>query len=129
MDEPPQDAGDAVDEFEVVFYRTANGAVPMDELLDSLESKLRVKVDHDLHALREQANMLREPHSKSMGEGLFELRIRQGNDIVRAFYFFFVGRMIVVTNGFVKKTQKTPRREIARALAYKADWKERFDNG
>ena len=35
----------------------------------------------------------------------------------------------VVTNGFVKKTRKTPRRELARALAFKADWEERFVNG
>lgn len=118
-----------MDEFEVVFYRKADGAVPMDELLDSLPSKLSAKAHHDLEALRERADLLREPHSKSMGEGLFELRIRQGGDIARAFYFFFVGRTIVVTNGFVKKTQKTPRREIARALAYKADWEERFGNG
>lgn len=121
--------GAAVDEFEVVFYQKVGGAVPMNEFLGSLELKLRVKADHDIHALREQASMLREPHSKSMGKGLFELRIRQGNDIVRAFYFFFVGRTIVVTNGFVKKTQKTPRRELMRALAYKADWEERFGNG
>lgn len=95
----------------------------------STPPKLSAKAHHDLGALREQASLLREPHSKAMGEGLFELRIRQGSNIVRAFYFFFVGRTIVVTNGFVKKTQKTPRREIARALAYKADWEERFDNG
>ena len=39
------------------------------------------------------------------------------------------GDRIVVTNGFVKKTRKTPRRELACALAYKADWEERFGNG
>lgn len=48
--------------------------------------------------------MLWEPHSKSMGKGLFELRVRQGSDIARAFYFFFCGSKIVVTNGFVKKS-------------------------
>lgn len=116
-------------EFEVVFYRKRDGRAPIDDLLDSLPPKLSAKAHHDLGALREQAGMLHEPHSKSMGKGLFELRIRQGNDIVRAFYFFFVGRTIIVTNGFVKKTQKTPRREIMRALAYKADWEERFGHG
>ena len=64
-----------------------------------------------------------------MGGGLFELRSRQGDDIARSFYFFFSGDRIVVTNGFVKKTRKTPRRELACALAYKADWEERFGNG
>ncbi len=79
--------------------------------------------------MREEAHRLREPQSKCMGGGLFELRSRQGDDIARSFYFFFSGDRIVVTNGFVKKTRKTPRRELARALAYKADWEERFGNG
>ncbi|WP_258553887.1 type II toxin-antitoxin system RelE/ParE family toxin [Eggerthella lenta] len=57
--------------------------------------------------MRDQAGMMREPHSKFMGEGLLELRIRQGNDIARTFYFFFSGKKIAVTNGFVKKTRKT----------------------
>ena len=118
-----------MEEFELIFYRKTNGLRPMDEFLDSLEPKLRAKADHDLRALRAQAGALREPHSKFMGEGLFELRIRHGNDIARTFYFFFAGRKIVVTNGFVKKTQKTPRAEISRALAYKADWEERFGRG
>ena len=118
-----------MEEFEVVFYWKANGTKPMVKFLDSLEPKLRAKVDRDIAALRDQADMLWEPHSKSMGKGLFELRVRQGNDIARAFYFFFVGRTIVVTNGFVKKSQKAPRREIERALAYKADWEKRFGNG
>ena len=118
-----------MEEFEVVFYWKANGTKPMVKFLDSLEPKLRAKVDRDIAALRDQADMLWEPYSKSMGKGLFELRVRQGNDIARAFYFFFCGNRIVVTNGFVKKSQKAPRREIERALAYKAYWEKRFGNG
>ncbi|WP_080798517.1 type II toxin-antitoxin system RelE/ParE family toxin [Arabiibacter massiliensis] len=115
--------------FEVVFYRKPSGRAPMDEFLESLPPKLNAKVHRDLGSLREEAHRLREPQSKRMGNGLFELRSRQGDDIARSFYFFFSGRRIVVTNGFVKKTQKTPRRELSRALAYKADWEERFGNG
>ena len=118
-----------MEEFEVVFYQKENGTKPMVKFLNSLEPKLRAKANRDIAALRDQAYMLWEPHSKSMGRGLFELRIRQGGDIVRAFYFFFCGSKIVVTNGYVKKSQKTPRKEIERALAYRADWEERFGNG
>ena len=100
-----------MEDFEVVFYRKLNGTVPMDEFLESLPPKLNAKVHRDLGALREEAHKLREPQSKCMGEGLSELS------------------RIVVTNGFVKKTRKTPRRELARALAFKADWEERFVNG
>ena len=101
----------------------------MDAFLDGLEPKLRAKTVVDLQALREGALVLREPHAKAMGKGLFELRVRQGSDLVRVFYFFFSGRLIVVTNGFVKKSRKTPKVELARALKYKADWEERFGNG
>ncbi|WP_423785175.1 type II toxin-antitoxin system RelE/ParE family toxin [Gordonibacter pamelaeae] len=71
----------------------------MDEFLESLPPKLNAKVHRDLGALREEAHRLREPQSKCMGGGLFELRSRQGDDIARSFYFFFSGDRIVVTNG------------------------------
>lgn len=41
------------------------------------------------------------------------------------FYFFYSGQRIIVTNGFIKKTQKTPRGEIEKALRYKHDWEVR----
>jgi len=68
---------------------------------------------------------LREPYSKHIGNGVFELRIKFAKDICRLFYFFYVDKRIIVTNGFVKKTQKTPRREIELALQYKTDYERR----
>lgn len=118
-----------MDEFEIVFYRRKDGSRPMDAFLDGLDQKLRAKAVRDLRELRSNAGMLREPHSKAMGKGLFELRVRQGGNIARVFYFFFVGARIVVTNGFVKKSQKTPHDELGRALRYKADWEERYGHG
>lgn len=56
--------------------------------------------------------MLREPFSKPLGEGIFEVRAKQETDISRVLYFFVVGKKVILTNGFVKKTQKTPPREI-----------------
>jgi phage-related protein len=48
-------------------------------------------------------------------------------DITRIFYFFYVKNTIVLTNGFVKKTQKTPKMEIELALKYKADYEGRLE--
>ena len=45
------------------------------------------------------------------GEGIFELRAKVGSDITRVLYFFYVERHIILTNGFIKKTQKTPRKK------------------
>ena len=68
---------------------------------------------------------MREPYSKPIQDGLFELRVKFATDIARVFYFFFVGQKIIVTSGFVKKTPKTPQKEIAKALAYKREYEGR----
>lgn len=118
-----------MDGFELTFYQKRDGTVPMDEFIRSLEPKLQSKANRDLRLLQQKAPRIHEPYSKPMGDGLFELRIHQSNDIVRAFYFFAVGKRIVVTNGFIKKTRKTPREEIKRAFRYKKDWEERHLRG
>jgi phage-related protein len=86
---------------------------------------MRAKAVASLTILAEYGNTLREPYSKAVGKGLFELRIRFAGDITRIFYFFFVYNRIILTNGFIKKTQKTPPSEIALAMKYKADYEGR----
>lgn len=117
------------EKFHLIYYRKENGFVPMKGFLDSLEQKLQAKALRDLVVLQAKADLLREPMTKSLGKGLFELRLRQSSDIARMFFFFCPGRTIVVTHGFVKKTGKTPRIEIERALRYKADWERRHPCG
>lgn len=68
---------------------------------------------------------LREPYSKFIGDGIFEIRAKQSSNITRVLYFFYIGKRIVLTNGFIKKTQKTPSEEIALAKKYRADYLER----
>ncbi|MEJ7685028.1 MAG: type II toxin-antitoxin system RelE/ParE family toxin [Segetibacter sp.] len=55
-------------------------------------------------------------------EGLFEIRVQQGSDIFRIFCFFDQGQLIVLANGFQKKTQKTPKKEIVKALKIKKEY-------
>lgn len=55
---------------------------------------------------------LRLPHSRAMGNGLFELRCKGEEGIGRAFYCTMVGRHIVILHNFIKKTQETPEREL-----------------
>ena len=59
------------------------------------------------------------------GNGILELRITQSIHAARIFYFFTQGENIIITNGFIKKTQKTPKSELAKALAYKRDYQAR----
>ena len=55
---------------------------------------------------------------------LFEIRVQSGNDIFRIFCFFDAGSLIVLANGFQKKTQKTPKQEIDKALKIKTEYYE-----
>lgn len=55
---------------------------------------------------------LRMPHSRAMGEGLFELRCKGEEGIGRVFYCTMVGREIVILHSFIKKTQETPPAEL-----------------
>lgn len=55
-------------------------------------------------------------------DGLYEIRVQLGSDIFRIFCFFDKGQLVILTNGFQKKTQKTPRKEIEEALKIKAEY-------
>lgn len=108
--------------FEVIIYTKADGKTPVNEFLYSLPNKLRAKALGELKILAEYGNELREPYTKYIGDGIFELRIKQGSDIARVLHFFYDGKRIVVTNGFLKKTMKIPKREIALARRIREEY-------
>lgn len=111
--------------FDVDYYELPNGEKPVETFLDSLDVNMRAKALGSIEILAQFGNALREPYSKPIGKGLFELRIKFATDITRIFYFFIVDKKIILTNGFIKKTQKTPKSEIALAMKYKADYEGR----
>ena len=111
---------------EVVFYEKENGERPAEEFILSLNSNMQAKAFGQLTLLEYKGRTLREPYSKYIKDGIFELRIKFASDISRIFYFFYVGDKAVLTNGFIKKTQKTPTSEIEKALKYKADFERRY---
>ena len=111
--------------FNVEYYELPNGERPVETFLDSLDLKMRAKALGSIDILAEFGNKLREPYSKAIGKGLFELRIKFAGDITRIFYFFVVNNRIILTNGFFKKTKKTPMGEIALAQKYKTDYERR----
>ena len=111
--------------FELEFYATEDGREPVAEFLDSLDQKMNAKLIGLMELLEEKGTALREPYSAPLEDGIFELRCKLGSNITRALYFFYVGKRIVVTNGFVKKTQKTPSGEIKLAKDRRKDWIER----
>ena len=114
--------------YEVILYDTEDGRCPVQELLDSLGPKLLAKTLRTIDLLEMNGPLLREPYSRLVENGIFELRTKQGSDITRVLYFFVMGKKAILTNGFVKKSQKTPRAEIELAKKYKADYERRYRN-
>lgn len=113
--------------FEIIFYETVRGECPIEKFLNSLDKKMRAKLVGMIEILEEKGNMLREPYSKSLGDGIFELRCKFGSDITRVLYFFIYERKIILTNGFVKKTRKTPIEQIQEARVRRKDFVERME--
>lgn len=114
---------------DVEFYELPNGTEPAKKFLDSLDKKLRAKMFREIDLLEENGPDLRMPHSRPVGNGIFELRTKQSSNISRVMYFFIVGQKAILTNGLVKKTDKTPRSVIDLAEKYRDDYYERFMGG
>lgn len=110
---------------EIEFYDTEEGRCPLQEYLDTLEPKLLAKTLRTIDLLEVNGTILRGPYSESLGDGIFELRTKQGSDITRVLYFFFIGNKAILTHGFTKKSQKTPKSELDLAKKYRADYKRR----
>lgn len=116
--------------YEIEFYVKSNGRIPIEEFLLELKKKnwnLYLRTYQDMMLLKEYGRDIPEKHSKGMGDGLFELRSKAESGISRVFYFFFTCDKIILTNGFVKKTQKTPPGELEKAHRYKKDYEENHD--
>ena len=112
-------------EFEIIFYDKPDGSEPVKEFLLSVDKKMRSRIYKTLDLLVANGSALRMPYSKHLVDGIFEIRVISGSDISRVLYFFVVGRKIVLTNGFIKKTQKTPKNEIELAKKYRNEFLNR----
>ena len=107
----------------VNFYRLPNGNSPVEEFLDSLTGKQAQKVLWVLQLIEELDVIPRQYFKKLVdSEGIWEVRIQFGNDIFRLLGFFDGGALLILTNGFAKKTQKTPPQEIALAIRRKNEY-------
>ncbi|QSX09535.1 type II toxin-antitoxin system RelE/ParE family toxin [Alkalibacter rhizosphaerae] len=115
--------------YDIEFYQRENGDIPVLEFLESLPPSLGAKTFREIELLKEHGFSLREPHTKSLkgknNKGLYELRVKFSSDIARVFYFSYSGGKFVLLHGFVKKTGKTPQKELDRARNYKEDYERR----
>lgn len=112
--------------FTIESFKSNSGKDYVAEFLDSLDEMSRASVDTDLLELERLGTRAREPLSKPLGKGLFELRSKTPMGNVRILYFFLKGRIILLTNGFVKKTWAVPQDEIDIARRRMKEYTQRF---
>lgn len=92
-----------------------------ERFIATLDTKERRKVDYIL-SLMETTDRLPVKFIKLIRDGLYELRIAFGGNIYRVFFIFDEGNIVILFNGFKKKSQKTPKEEIAKALRLKNEY-------
>lgn len=108
-----------------MFYTDEAGNSPVGEFLESLDQKTQARFIWSIEQLRVRNVQATEPLVKHIEGKLWELRRASSGNIYRVMYFFFTERKIVLVHGFQKKTQKTPRSEIAIAEQRMTDFIKR----
>jgi len=110
----------------ITFYKTSDGRCPIQDFLDSLSGKAAQKVTWVLKLIEDLDIVPSSYFKKLTGtEEIWECRIAFGSNAYRIFCFFAENSVVVLTHGFTKKSQKTPKTEIERAEAYRKDFLER----
>ena len=115
-------------EFDVIFYETVNGHSPVTEFL----LELKASDLHDFAAVAAGLEKLRhrqyhrEPLTKALGDGLFELR-HVGKFNTRVLWSFVTSRRIIAVHGIRNKGQAIPARDLDTAQKRMRDWQERND--
>ena len=112
------------DTYKVLFYTLRNGKAPVVEFIRSLDKTIQAKIMKTLNSLENENNVFREPLTKKLEDKIYELRFFKNKSCVRILYFFYRNKTIVLTNGFVKKGNKTPKNEIVRAMKRRKEWIE-----
>jgi len=105
----------------VDLHEDAVGNVPVEDFLVGLPEKDRARIAWTINLLEEYGLQLGLPYVKHLRGKLWELRIRAGRRAYRIIYFAYVGQRLILLHGFLKKTQKTPRRELEIAERRMAD--------
>ena len=108
--------------FSVNFYKTSSLKCPVVDFLDSHIGKVAQKVTWVLKLIEETPKVPKEYFKKLSPYDIWEVRINFSGNKYRILSFLYEKSQLILTHGFIKKTQKTPKNEIDKALAYKEDF-------
>ena len=111
---------------EIIFYRTESRTCPVEDFFETLSDKQFEKVAWVLKLVKDFDRVPKEYYKKlKNSDDIWEVRIQFGNNIFRILGFFDGNKLVVLTNGFAKKSQKVPKQEIVLATKRKRDYFER----
>lgn len=120
--------GPDMNRFSVEYFEKNDGSLPVEIFILRQRIKMRARIFRTLELLEIKGNELREPFSKSLGDGFFELRVSQGKDTCRILYFYATDKRVILTNAFTKKTKRIPFSVIVQAKQYRAEYEKRIRN-
>ncbi len=109
-------------EFSIGYVQLPDRRRPAREFVDSLDDDAAAKVDAMIDRLRTFGTQMPGKFVTKLTGDIFELRVKHFDRIFRVLFFYQPGRLIVLTSGFQKQTQKTPPGEITRAERLRALW-------
>lgn len=92
----------------------------MEDFIDSLQGSTQRKFFYKKSLLEEFGPRLPFPHARKLLNDIYELRFEGPHETARVLYFFVYGNRIIFTNGFKKKSQRTPQKEISLAVQRRA---------
>ena len=111
--------------YRVVYFISPAGENPVKHFLDSLQHNQKVKVFRLFQVYEQYGLASIMPHTKKLrGTPLWEISIK-GKDNIRVLYVSRTTKSILVLHGFIKKTQKTPQKELGLAIQRYEEWKKR----
>mgnify|MGYP006268763231 CR=1 FL=1 len=110
----------------VEYYKDDKGNEPVADFFDSLPLGTQTKVFRLIDLLGDYGVLLKEPYTKQIKDKIREIRIRDNRGAVRVLYFTFTGKRFILLHGFVKKSEKTPQKEIEIAEKRMNDFLQRY---
>lgn len=108
--------------WEIEYFETAKGRRPVQEFIDSLDTRSKAKLARTLDLLEEFGIKLGMPYAKHVEGDLWELRTRAGSSQYRIIYFLYSGGVFILLHGFSKKSGAIPQRDLRTARDRRADF-------
>lgn len=107
---------------EILYYKNAKGVSPVKQFIDDSITEDKTRIAKTIHLLEKYGNELGRPYVAPIRDGINELRIKGRDNQIRILVFYIIGNCAVLTNGFIKKTEIVPIRELAKAKKYRKDF-------